>query len=98
MNVLGQRTEVELCKGNNQRNGIERENGKKEKRKSCYRTPSENGESLERPFEFDNVPSWVFKMFPRKVSAFDALISRFSLLSPKFDKRKKKKKTVSRLR
>lgn len=95
MNVLGQRTEVELCKGNNQRNGIERENGKKEKRKSCYRTPSENGESLERPFEFDNVPSWVFKMFPRKVSAFDALISRFSLLSPKFDKRKKKKKRES---
>lgn len=31
-------------------------------------------------------------MFPRKLSAFVALVSRFSLLSPKFDQKKKKKR------
>lgn len=56
-----------------------KKNAREEKRKSYYyyyyRTPSENGESLERPFEFDNTPSWAFKMFPRKLSAFDVLVS-----------------------
>lgn len=60
------------------------------KRKSYYyRTPSDKLESLERPFEFDNAPSWAFKMFPRKLNAFDALVSRFSLSPNKFENEKR---------